>query len=258
MNKTELHQSIIQDIQEIYSFVSRFENPNQVHQIDIDLALSKVRNLYDLLLRLNSQGIYQPEYQKEEKSTIHKPIEKHHEQEVIEVVKEEPKIIAKVSKEIEQPDPVIVIEKKEEKTEQKKPVEPKKEVIIKEEKSKKEITKPIKHDGSTGIMADKFQSKTYKHDTIGKEKPDQKDVSSKLKSKPIKDINTAIGLNDKFVFIRELFNGDKNQFSETIQLLNNFDTFDNAVGYLKDSFTWDFEDPNVERLIELVRRKYTN
>ncbi len=240
MNKTELHQSIIQDIQEIYSFVSRFENPNQVHQIDIDLALSKVRNLYDLLLRLNAQGIYRPEYQKEEKSTIHKPSEKQHEPRAVEVVqKEEPKRINKTPEKTVQPDPVIVIEKK-------------------EEKNKKESVKTKKYDGSSGIMADKFQSKTYKHDTIGKEKPDQKDVSSKLKSKPIKDINTAIGLNDKFVFIRELFNGDKNQFSETIQLLNNFDTFDNAVSYLKDSFSWDFEDPNVERLVELVRRKYTN
>jgi hypothetical protein len=258
MNKKELHQIIIKDIQEIYSLVNRFENPNQVHQIDIDLAMSKVRNLYDLLLKLNAQGTYQSEYQKEEKSTIHKPVEKHHEQEIVEVVKEEPKITQKVSKEIEQPDPVIVIERKEVKTEQKKAVEPKKEIVVKEEKTKKEPPKHKKHDGSAEIMADKFQSKTYMHDTIGKEKIDQKDVSSKLKSKPIKDINAAIGLNDKFVFVRELFDGDKNQYSETIQLLNNFDTFDNAIGYLKDNFTWDFEDKNVERLVELVRRKYTN
>ncbi|MCK7462293.1 MAG: hypothetical protein MZU84_09595 [Sphingobacterium sp.] len=175
----ELHQIIIKDIQEIYSLVNRFENPNQVHQIDIDLAMSKVRNLYDLLLKLNAQGTYQPEYQKEEKSTIHKPVEKHHEQEVVEVVKDEPKIIHKVSKEIEQPDPVIVIEKKKKKLTPKKPVEPKKEVVVKEEKPKKEPVKVRKHDGSAEIMADKFQSKTYMHDTFGKEKIDQKDVSSK-------------------------------------------------------------------------------
>ncbi|OFX87796.1 MAG: hypothetical protein A2W99_15885 [Bacteroidetes bacterium GWF2_33_16] len=259
MNKTEIHKNIINDIREIYSFINRFDNPNQIHQIDIDLALSKVRNLYDLLLKLNAQGTYISEYQSEEKSTIHKPTEKLLEVRVVEEIeKHHPKPVTKKQELVEQPDPVIIIEKRDENKETAKPVELKKVIVLKEEKIKKEPAKQYKSDASHEIMADKFQSRAFMHDTIGKEKSDKKDVSSKLKSKPIKDINSAIGLNDKFVFIRELFNGDKNQFGETIQLLNNFDTFENAISYLKDSFTWDFEDENVEKLVELVRRKYIN
>jgi len=96
------------------------------------------------------------------------------------------------------------------------------------------------------------------HDSFTKGNPDKQDVSSKMKSKPITDINSAIGLNDKFVYVRELFNGNKDQFVETIQLLNNFDTFENALGYLKENFKWDYEEPIVVKLVELVRRKYTN
>lgn len=256
MNRTELQQRIIREIQEIYSFANRFENTNQAHQIDIDLALSKVRNLYDLLLRLNTESNYQSDYQKEEKSTIHKPIINESETSIKEIVKkDEPKKADSTAELKNQPDPVVMVEKKVEKVSL---PEIKTQPSKAEEKPKKEITKQKKSENPHEIMADKFQTKTYVHDTISKDKPDKKDVSSKLQSKPIKDINAAIGLNDKFAFIRELFNGDKNQYAETIQVLNNFDTFGNALTFLKENFDWDLEEEHAARLIELVRRKYTN
>ena len=78
-----------------------------------------------------------------------------------------------------------------------------------------------------------------------------------MQSKPINDINNAIGLNDKFIFIRELFGNNKELYHETIQVLNNFDTFENAVTFLNENFDWAEDDTNFERLKELVRRKYS-
>ncbi|MGE0089165.1 MAG: hypothetical protein AB7S50_06780 [Bacteroidales bacterium] len=256
MNRTELQQRIIREIQEIYSFANRFENTNQTHQIDIDLALSKVRNLYDLLLRLNADYSYRSDYQNEEKSTIHKPIVNDSETSIKDIVqKDEPKKPDVTAEIKNQPDPNIIVEKMVEKT----PLPVIKTLSTKaEEKPKKEITKQKKAENSHEIMADKFQTKSYIHNTIAKDKTEKKDVSSKLQSKPIKDINAAIGLNDKFAFIRELFKGDKNLYTETIQVLNNFDTFGNALTFLKENFEWDFEEENATKLIELVRRKYTN
>ena len=46
MNKNELVKTILKNIQDIYSISGKFENSDELHQIDIDLALSKVRNLY--------------------------------------------------------------------------------------------------------------------------------------------------------------------------------------------------------------------
>ena len=257
MNKSELHKNIIKDIQEIYSFVNRFENPNQVHQIDIDLALSKVRNLYDLLLKLNSQETYTAEYQKEEKSTINKPSEDLNFKRTQEKT---PEIDTKKTNKPEiEPTYEFVDEKVPLLFEDKKDSFQEKEVLqtpIKKEEKQKKITKKADKGAHSEIVADKFHSKTFMNETISIGKTEKKDVSSKMKSKPISDINSAIGLNDKFVFIRELFKGDKDQYSETIQLLNNFDTFENAIGFLRESFKWDFNDPNVEKLIELARRKY--
>ncbi len=253
MNKKELHKKLIKDIQDIYSIANRFENPEQIHPLDIDLALSKVRNLYELLLSLNYQAIYSHEYQKEEILTNTTQTEEKIEPaptHKIQVTKEpepepeEPKEI--IPEVIDEPE--LIIE-----------APTKKEIIIEEtpaqEIEKKEIIEPNHNDDSHEIVADRFQSNNF-NDNIAK-KNIKKDVSSKMQSKPINDINSAIGLNDKFIFIRELFSGDKDHYMETIQLLNNFDTFENAIEFLNENFDWDNDNPTFERLKELVRRKYS-
>lgn len=251
MNKKELHKKLIKDIQDIYSIANRFENPEQIHPLDIDLALSKVRNLYELILNIKPQATYSPEYQKEEiltKSTQEEekiepaPIQKVQVTKEPEQEQEEPKEI--IPEVIDEPE--LIIET------------PTKKEIIEEETiqviEKKEIIEPNQN-GDYEIVADRFQSKNF-NDNIAK-KNIKKDVSSKMQSKPINDINSAIGLNDKFIFIRELFSGDKNHYMETIQVLNNFDTFENAIEFLNENFNWENDNPNFERLKELVRRKYS-
>ncbi len=52
------------------------------------------------------------------------------------------------------------------------------------------------------------------------------------------------------------FGNNKELYHETIQVLNNFDTFENAVTFLDENFNWTEDDVNFERLKELVRRKY--
>ncbi|MCK5168862.1 MAG: hypothetical protein KAQ75_03200 [Bacteroidales bacterium] len=236
MDKKKLVKNLIKDVQDIYSILNRFENTEQFHQLDIDLALSKVRNLYELFLKLNPQATYQPEYQKEEISTNTKQSIDKSEEKAIEEVLEKPKEAQVLIKE--------TIEK----------IIPEPEFII-ETPQKQEIITEAKPNNSSEIVADKFQSKKFVHDNIVDKSPKQ-DVSSKMQSKPIKEINTAIGLNDKFIFIRELFGGNKEHYHETIQILNNFDTYESALEFLKENFDWDFDDPNFERLTELVRRKF--
>lgn len=240
MNKNEVVKTILKNIQDIYSISGKFENSDELHQIDIDLALSKVRNLYDLLLTIDSKTIHNT--QNQDKELLTKPkqpeakIEKKSEEIIIEpkITESEPK-----PEEIVVQEPELEIEK------------PKGDTQVKNEPEEN-----VKNGNSQEIIADKFQSKKFVHDTISGKNPKQ-DVSTKLQSKPIKDINSAIGINDKFIFIKELFGNDKEHYHETIQVLNNFDTFENALEFLNENFNWDSEDPNYERLKELVRRKYS-
>jgi hypothetical protein len=240
MSKNEMVKTILKNIQEIYSISGKFENSDELHQIDIDLALSKVRNLYDLLLTIDPKTIHKPQNQDKELLTKPKQAEPK-----VEKKKEEVFIEAKIS-EAEPKQEEIIIQEPELEIEK-----PKGDTQVMEES-----VEPIKNGNSQEIIADKFQSKKFVHDTISEKSPKQ-DVSTKLQSKPIKDINSAIGLNDKFIFIKELFGNNKEHYHETVQVLNNFDTFENAIEFLNGNFNWDSDDPNFERLKELVRRKYS-
>ncbi len=247
MNKKELIKRLNSDIQNIYSITNKFENSENIHPLDIDLALSKVRNLYELLLKLDSGRVHITNNQIEE---ISLPVKKE-KTEIETEVREEPK---KVEVKIEKTARSAGVE--EEKTEEKESIhEP--EFVIETGSDEEKVEEPIepKPNGSPEIVADKFQSKKFVHDNISK-KNIKKDVSSKMQSKPINDINSAIGLNDKFIFIRELFGNNKEHYHETVQVLNNFDTYDNAVKFLDDNFDWEPENENYERLKELVRRKF--
>ena len=107
-----------------------------------------------------------------------------------------------------------------------------------------------------GTIADKLTNdKQLVYDSLT-EKSSQDNLSSKLQSKPIVDIAAAIGINDKFQLIRDLFNGDSATFNKTLEILNGATNFNEAFSYINENFDWDMEDPSVHFILELVRRKF--
>lgn len=78
-----------------------------------------------------------------------------------------------------------------------------------------------------------------------------------MQSRPIHDLSKAIGLNDKFLFIRELFNGDKDKYHEAIQIINEMPSLEQAEAYINERFNWDDELPEVKKFMDLVRRKFS-
>ena len=120
--------------------------------------------------------------------------------------------------------------------------------------------KPIKETqaskSSQEVVADKYQNKkTYRHDNLAQQQS-KNDLSSMMQSKPISDLTKAIGVNDKFHFIRELFDGNRDHYHEAIQLLNEIPTFEEAQTYLHETFDWNWEDPVTKKFLELIKRKF--
>jgi hypothetical protein len=105
-------------------------------------------------------------------------------------------------------------------------------------------------------IADKFKGeKRFINERLG-DNGSRQDISSKLQSKPIRDIGTSLGLNDRFKLINELFNGDKDSYQQTINVLDNSTNFNEAFNYISTSYDWDMEDDSVQMLLDLVRRKF--
>ena len=75
----------------------------------------------------------------------------------------------------------------------------------------------------------------------------------------IDNLKSAITINDKFMFINELFDGNLREYNETIETLNGFKTLDQAGDYLdlmrRKNF-WDTGSNAFKKLQELVERKF--
>ena len=72
---------------------------------------------------------------------------------------------------------------------------------------------------------------------------------------PVKDLLSAISLNDRVQFINVLFNGDPNLFQQSRAQINALETLDQAVEYITTTYNWDMGSQVVYRFMMAVRRK---
>ena len=72
-------------------------------------------------------------------------------------------------------------------------------------------------------------------------------------------IQSALSFNDRLTFIRDLFDGDSEQFNITLDRINETSTFDEVVSDMRDAYPeWDESSPLVYRFYMEVRRKFRN
>lgn len=71
----------------------------------------------------------------------------------------------------------------------------------------------------------------------------------------IEDLRKAIGLNDKFLMIRDLFGGDADRYEDTIDTLNEFEDLDECIIYITENFRWNPDSEGAKLLISLIERK---
>lgn len=71
----------------------------------------------------------------------------------------------------------------------------------------------------------------------------------------IKDLRSAIGLNDKFLMVRDLFGGDAERYEATIDTLDEFDDLDECIIYIVENFRWNPDLEASKLLVSLIERK---
>ena len=99
---------------------------------------------------------------------------------------------------------------------------------------------------------------------VASEKIEIKEVKEEkdhLVLEPIKDLRSAIGINDKFQFIQELFGGDEKSFEVGIKTINAFKIFPEAQFYIKrelrEKNNWDEESNVVKQFDQLIKRRFS-
>ncbi len=74
--------------------------------------------------------------------------------------------------------------------------------------------------------------------------------------KPVSDVRKAIGLNDRFYFQRELFNGNADAFNNTLDQINQMDSFELALQFIKSNYDWDDDNEVTESFYKSIKRRF--
>lgn len=92
------------------------------------------------------------------------------------------------------------------------------------------------------------------------EKMEQKEAwRTAMPGTAVKDVRSAISLNDRVLFIRELFGGDAGLFQKAVDDINAMGSLDEMVAYVNERHPgWDLDSDTVYRLMMAVRRKLSD
>ncbi len=74
-------------------------------------------------------------------------------------------------------------------------------------------------------------------------------------SSHIDSLRSAIGINDRFLMIRDLFNGNEQMFEDTITTLDEFDDLDECMIYIVENFAWNPDSDGARLLTDIIQRK---
>jgi hypothetical protein len=197
--------------------VDRFHKHEKVAGLELDIALLKAQDIYEHLLKMKLT----PADGAESRVEADEPQS---------AMPEEKKTVAAPK---EQP------EKKEEPTP--------------EAKAKPEPPKPGKE-----ILAEKIRPADYHpiNETLAQQKKTTVDVAGKWQTAPLENIASGIGLNDRFLYIRELFQGDGALYDAAVKQLDAAESLDHALSFIDKHFGWNKDEETVQKFFGLVYRRH--
>jgi hypothetical protein len=235
-------EAALESLHEIEDLIKGFPANGKIPSIEIDLTLQKIRNMYELMLMMKDRDVSvapevihstvkEPEVASRNK-TFAEPVQ---EKKTIseEIVFEETKIEEKQI-------PVEEIKSKESVKEE--------VVIVKTSTIKKNQEKEVQ------TLSDQFKGKTTLHESLHQSFSNERQILSS--TKPVADLLSAIGINDRFTFIRELFDNNSAAFEKAITVLNNAANFNDAYNFISQQFDWDMNSQPVQMLLDIIRRKF--
>ena len=92
-------------------------------------------------------------------------------------------------------------------------------------------------------------------------KEEVKEVAHVLNDAPVRDLRRAIGINDRFVFISELFRNDEVMYERSIKTINGFRILPEAQYWiereLKVKLGWDENKESTRHFYQLVKRRFS-
>ena len=172
---------------------------------------------------------------------------------VEEVVESAPQPVVEVEPIVEEPvEAKPVIEEQQPIVEEKPVIEEPKSVDseVAALKTRKSAMYALYEEGATiPTLGDTFGEKRALADTIAAPK-------GVAESRQIESLASAIGVADRFMLIRELFDNDEEAYRGAIEQLDTIGSFDDCVVYIAENFSWRANSEGAKYMMELLQRKY--
>ncbi len=245
MDKYQLRKEIAQLIDSIKEHSDNIGNRKRIPQLELELILSKIKKLYEKSIVFN----YLNEHHIDE---IQEPIIPAALKEIsdIELENNEKAIISTVSEEKIKTEELLINLKADEKnnTIEKNTNEEKQIRIADQEKLAVDINAKISEIGNLSLN-EKLSKQVAAVSLL-----------SKLRKKPVEDLVKSIGINERYLFTKELFKGNSDAFMQHVRALNSVNSYEDAQRYLEKevipNFNWDANNPAVNEFLDLVQRRF--
>lgn len=89
----------------------------------------------------------------------------------------------------------------------------------------------------------------------------QIEIGTLLNNEPIKELKKGIGINDRFLFVQELFRGDEIMYERSIKTIDSFAIYPEAQFWiqreLKLKIGWNEDSTTVKHFDQLVKRRFS-
>ena len=263
MNFTEIKERL----QQVLQIVEESEGVAQLSELERDLALQNLRDVYSAL-RFGAVEPTKVEVNAEPKAVeveVAPAVEVAPEPIVVEVTPEpivvevvEPIVVEPtpqpVVEEVVEPEPIVepIVVEEEQPVEEQPVVEEPKSVDSEVEalKTRKSAMYALYEESApTPTLGDTFGEKRALADMISAPK-------GVAESRQVESLASAIGVADRFMLIRELFDNDEVAYQSAIEQLDSFGSFDDCMVYIAENFSWRASSDGAKYMMELLQRKY--
>jgi hypothetical protein len=259
MEQTNLLGRILSQLRKLEDLTESIASqPDAIYRMDIEYLKQNTVQLYDLLHQLHPHESVNTE--QKAKATLlehdeNQPVIKS--KQTVELIVEEhiPLPVEDYFKEDEIQEEIEILE---EETYHRDPEENLMEDVDEEEQETIPDIKVVHHTPSVTTL-DLFGDSMP--ESLGEKfaNNDDHSIAAKMQQKRIHDLRSAIGINEKFLFINELFGGNLNQYNKTIDELNSMVSLDGARAFLIElriQHQWPAQAPALQKLNDLIDRKF--
>lgn len=92
-------------------------------------------------------------------------------------------------------------------------------------------------------------------------KEERVEVATALQATPIRDLKKGIGINDRYLFVNDLFRGDENMYERSLKTINAFSIYPEAQYWiereLKVKLSWPDNSETVDLFDQLIKRRFS-